>query len=122
MFTVLSVLYVFVCFALIGVVLLQSGKGGGLGGIGGGASQQVFGGAGAGNILTKVTALLAIAFMSLSVFLSVISSSGDRALERAAQAADQAPTLPQPKQETIADDTAPQQPDPAPADTAPAAP
>ena len=83
--TFLSVLYVLVCLSLIGVVLLQSGKGGGLGGIGGGASQQMFGGAGAGNVLTRITAGLAFAFMGLSMFLSVISSSGDRALDRAAE-------------------------------------
>ena len=85
MITFFSILYVLVCFALVTVVLLQSGKGGGLGGIGGGASQQVFGGAGAGNILTKITTALAVTFMVLSVALSVISSSGERALDRAVQ-------------------------------------
>ncbi|MEM6954966.1 MAG: preprotein translocase subunit SecG, partial [Myxococcota bacterium] len=86
--TFLSVVYVLVCVFLILVVLLQSGKGGGMGalggGAGGGAGQQVFGGAGAGNILTKTTAICAFLFMALSATLAYRSSSGDQALEDAA--------------------------------------
>ena len=65
-------------------MLLQSGKGGGLGSaFGGGASQQIFGGAGAGNLLTRLTAGFAFAFMALSVWLAFLSSSGEQALDRA---------------------------------------
>lgn len=85
--TFLTILYVLVCLFLIVVVLLQSGKGGGLGGaIGGGTSQQVFGGAGAGNILTRMTAICAALFMALAIVLEFMSSSGDRALDRAIEA------------------------------------
>ncbi|MBX3250618.1 MAG: preprotein translocase subunit SecG [Myxococcales bacterium] len=87
MFTFLSILYVIVCLFLILVVLLQSGKGGGMGAIGGGmggAGTQVFGGAGAGNILTKATAWSAALFMILSATLSYLSSPGEQALERVA--------------------------------------
>ena len=84
MYTFLSVVYVFVCLFLILVVLLQSGKGGGLGSaFGGGASQQIFGGAGAGNLLTRLTAISAFTFMALSVWLAFLSTSGEQALERA---------------------------------------
>jgi len=73
-----------VCLFLILVVLLQSGKGGGLGSaFGGGASQQIFGGAGAGNLLTRLTATFAFAFMALSVWLAFLSSSGEQALDKA---------------------------------------
>ena len=41
MYTFLSILYVFVCLFLILVVLLQSGKGGGLGSAFGGSSTQI---------------------------------------------------------------------------------
>ncbi len=82
MFTFLSIVYVFVCLFLILVVLLQSGKGGGLGGLGGGATQQVFGGAGAGNILTRMTAVCAFLFMTLAISLEYLSTSTDRSLER----------------------------------------
>ena len=88
MFTFLSVLYVLICLFLILVVLLQSGKGGGMGaafGGGGGAGQQVFGGAGAGNILTKMTAVSAALFMVLSATLAYMSSPGEDALERATE-------------------------------------
>jgi len=84
MYTFVTILYVFVCLFLILVVLLQSGKGGGLGSaFGGGTSQQIFGGAGAGNLLTRLTAGFAFAFMAMSVWLAFLSSSGDQALDRA---------------------------------------
>jgi preprotein translocase subunit SecG len=84
MYTFVSIVYIFVCLFLILVVLLQSGKGGGLGSaFGGGASQQIFGGAGAGNLLTRLTAGFAFAFMALSVWLAFLSSSGEQALDRA---------------------------------------
>ena len=61
MYTFLSIVYVFVCLFLILVVLLQSGKGGGLGSaFGGGASQQIFGGAGAGNLLTRLSSRIRV--------------------------------------------------------------
>jgi preprotein translocase subunit SecG len=64
------------------VVLLQQGKGGGMGAaFGGGATQQVFGGRGAGNILTRATAVCAGIFMLTSVSLAYVSSSGDRDLK-----------------------------------------
>lgn len=84
MFTFLSILYVIICLFLILVVLLQTGKGGGMGALGGGmggAGQQVFGGAGAGNILTKATSVSAFLFMLLSAVLSYMSSPGEQALE-----------------------------------------
>jgi len=86
MYTFLAVLYVLVCFFLIAVVLLQSGKGGGLGSaLGGGGSQTVFGGAGAGNFLTRLTAICAALFMVLSATLAYLSSGSEQSLERAAQ-------------------------------------
>ncbi|MGD8607455.1 MAG: preprotein translocase subunit SecG [Myxococcales bacterium] len=95
MYTFVSIIYVFVCLFLIMVVLLQSGKGGGLGSaFGGGTSQQIFGGAGAGNLLTRLTAIFAFAFMGLSVWLAFLSTTGEQALDRAVReqtAAQQAP-------------------------------
>src|SRR6476661_9802750 len=78
--TFVSIIHVFVCFVLMFVVLLQQGKGGGMGSAFGGASAQVFGGSGAGNILTRATAICAGIFMLTSVTLAYMSSSGDRAL------------------------------------------
>ncbi|MGE0789332.1 MAG: preprotein translocase subunit SecG [Sandaracinaceae bacterium] len=79
-FTLVSILYVLVCAFLILVVLLQQGKGGGIGSALGGAggSNTVFGAAGAGNFLTRLTAVAATSFMVLSAVLAYMSTSGDR--------------------------------------------
>ena len=80
--TFLAILHVFVSAMLMGVVLLQQGKGGGMGAaFGGGGAAQVFGGRGAGNLLTRATAVCATTFMLTSVSLAYHSSSGDRALK-----------------------------------------
>ncbi|MDB4937984.1 MAG: Preprotein translocase subunit SecG [Labilithrix sp.] len=78
--TFVNIVHIFVCLVLMFVVLLQQGKGGGMGSAFGGASAQVFGGSGAGNILTRATAICAAVFMLTSVSLAYMSSSGDRAL------------------------------------------
>lgn len=78
--TFVNIIHIFVCLVLMFVVLLQQGKGGGMGSAFGGASAQVFGGSGAGNILTRATAICAGIFMLTSVTLAYMSSSGDRAL------------------------------------------
>jgi preprotein translocase subunit SecG len=77
----LEILHVFVCCFLMLVVLLQQGKGGGMGAALGGGAQQVFGGRGAGNILTRATATCATIFMLTSITLAWMSSSGDRDLK-----------------------------------------
>lgn len=77
----LKALHIFMCLVLIFVVLLQQGRGGGMGAaFGSGQAAQVFGGSGAGNILTRATAICAAIFMLTSVGLAYRSSSGDRAL------------------------------------------
>jgi preprotein translocase subunit SecG len=79
--TLLKIIHVLACLVLMFVVLLQQGRGGGLGAaFGGGAASQVFGGRGAGNILTRATAICATTFMLTSVALAYRSSSQDRAL------------------------------------------
>src|SRR6478672_9279434 len=79
--TFINIVHIFVCMVLMGVVLLQQGKGGGMGASFGGATTQVFGGRGAGNLLTRATAICAAVFMLTSVSLAYLSSSGDRALK-----------------------------------------
>jgi preprotein translocase subunit SecG len=77
--TILNVIHVIVCLFLILVVLLQQGRGGGLSAMGGGGAQ-VFGGRGAGNFMTRLTAICAAIFMLTSVSLAYLSSAGDREL------------------------------------------
>lgn len=78
--TLLNIVHVFVCLFLILVVLLQQGRGGGMGSAMGGATAQVFGGRGAGNFMTRLTAICAAVFMTTSVSLAYLSSAGDREL------------------------------------------
>lgn len=85
--TPLTVLHVAACFFLVFVVLLQPGKSGGLGAFGGAAAQQVFGGRGAGNILTKTTWITATIFFTTSLTLAYLSSSTGDSLEKRSVAA-----------------------------------
>ena len=73
--TLLLVLHVMVCVVLIGVVLLQRGKGADLGAaLGGGGANTIFGGRGAGNFLTKLTTASAIVFMGTSLTLAYLGT------------------------------------------------
>jgi len=78
-------LFILVSAVLMVVVLLQSSKGGGLAGaIGGGASDSsVLGGRGTATFLGKATVYLAVAFMSLSLLLAIMSSRSTEAEEEA---------------------------------------
>ena len=66
-------LHFIACFVLVGVVLLQRGKGADLGAsLGGGSANTIFGSRGAGNFLTKITTASAITFMCTSLTLSYL--------------------------------------------------
>ena len=74
MSTLILVVYVLVAVTLIGLILIQHGKGADAGAtFGGGASDTVFGSQGSGNFLTKTTAILATAFFAIALFLSYLS-------------------------------------------------
>src|SRR5690242_10189575 len=69
--TLLIVLHVLVALAIIGLVLLQHGKGADMGsGFGGGASGSLFGATGSANFLSRTTAVLAALFFVLSLALA----------------------------------------------------
>ncbi len=75
MITFLVILEIFIAILLIVVILMQSGKGSELGmSFGAGASQTLFGGAGAGNFLTKTTAVLATLFFAIAFTISMLIS------------------------------------------------
>jgi preprotein translocase subunit SecG len=78
-------LHVLACALLILAVLLQPGKSGGLGAFSGVAAQQVFGGRGAGNFLTKISWTTATTFFITSVSLAALSSSRDVSLSKRAK-------------------------------------
>ena len=80
MSTFLVALHVIACLVLILVVLLQRGKGADMGAaLGGGASNTVFGGRGAGNFLTKLTSGCAVIFMMTSLSLAYLGSEDTNA-------------------------------------------
>lgn len=70
MITTITVFHVVVCFALILIVLIQAGKGAEMGAAFGGASQTLFGSAGAMGFLTKLTTVAAVIFMITSFLLT----------------------------------------------------
>lgn len=76
MYEILLVIYLVVALALIGMVLIQQGKGADMGSsFGAGASGTVFGSSGAGNFMTKTTTSLATIFFVLSIVLGNLTSS-----------------------------------------------
>ncbi len=65
------IVHVLASLCIIGLVLIQHGKGADMGsGFGGGSSGTVFGSGGAGNFLSKATTSLAIAFFVTSFSLA----------------------------------------------------
>ena len=70
---VLLVINVFVCVALIAVVLLQRSEGGALGLGGGGGPSGFMTARGAGDLLTRVTWILAFSFFLISITLTVLT-------------------------------------------------
>src|SRR5260221_4591772 len=72
---VLIVLHVLIALAIIGLVLLQHGKGADMGsGFGGGASGSLFGATGSANFLSRATAVLAAIFFAPSLALSYVGT------------------------------------------------
>ncbi len=69
------VLHVLVALAIIGLVLLQHGKGADMGsGFGGGASGSLFGATGSANFLSRMTAVLATLFFITSLGLAYLAT------------------------------------------------
>lgn len=104
---ILILVEVITCLLLMGVILLQKSKGGGLGtALGGGASDAIFGSR-TGNVLTKITVTLAIVFLANTALIGVLythrteTSIMDRAVGPV-QAAPLAPPTRTPGSEPVA--------------------
>lgn len=75
MYQLVLIIHVMVAIILIGLVLLQRGKGADVGAaFGAGASQTVFGSQGAGSFLLRITTLLAGVFFATSLALGYIAA------------------------------------------------
>jgi len=129
MYTLFLIVHVLVCFFLIIVVLLQSGKAADLAGaFGGMGSQTAFGPRGSATLLSKATTISAVIFMVTSLSLSILATRnaglGTTVLEGAPAKPAPAKQVPAPVQappanpNTAPPNTAP----PAPNNTAPTAP
>jgi preprotein translocase subunit SecG len=101
MHTIVVIIHVIVSLALVSIVLLQHGKGAGIGAAFGGSSQTVFGSTGAAPFLAKLTAIVAILFMCTSLGLtfmgrqqapSVMEGAGKPAATQTAPATPATPT------------------------------
>ena len=114
MYEVLIVVYLLVAIGLVGLILIQQGKGADMGAsFGAGASGTLFGSSGAGNALTRATAILAIIFFIVSLMIGRMSAnhaSDDKAWENLStpaateqQPADAAKTAPAKKEDTTED-------------------
>src|SRR5688572_10203648 len=78
LYYLVTALYVFVCFVLLMVILLQQGKGGDMASaFGGGSSQTAFGARGGATLLSKITAVFAGLFMLVALSLAIIGERGD---------------------------------------------
>ncbi|WP_299484071.1 preprotein translocase subunit SecG [uncultured Roseibium sp.] len=75
--TVVIVIHLMVVLALVLVVLLQRSEGGALGIGGGGGGGGLMSSRGTANILTRATAVLAVAFFATSLALSLIAQNED---------------------------------------------
>ncbi len=76
LYQVLIVVYLIVALCLIGLVLIQHGKGADMGAsFGAGSSATIFGSSGSGNFLTKATTWLAICFFAISLVLGNLTAN-----------------------------------------------
>jgi preprotein translocase subunit SecG len=73
MTTIILTIHLFLALALIIAVLLQRSEGGALG-IGGGGGGGFMTGRAQANLLTRVTAIVAAAFMATSLILAILAS------------------------------------------------
>lgn len=85
MHIVLTIIHVLACFGIIGIVLLQSGKGADIGSAFGGAgSQAVFGSMGTPTLLGKITTGIAIVFTLTSFTLAMLGGERGSSVVREA--------------------------------------
>jgi len=101
LYQVLIIVYLIVALCLIGLVLIQQGKGADMGAsFGAGSSATLFGSSGSGNFLTKMTTWLAIAFFVISLVLGNLTANRIKAT-------DEWDNLAQPVEQTIPTDSIP---------------
>lgn len=82
MYEVLLGIFLVVALLLIGVILIQQGKGADMGAsFGAGSSNTVFGASGSGSFLTRMTTILVIIFFSVALAINYLVSHRDRSAD-----------------------------------------
>ncbi len=72
-------IFVLICISLMGIILLQNSKTGGMGAaMGGGAMNAAFGGQGADKLLVRITSALAVMFMILAIVIGMMDNPASR--------------------------------------------
>ncbi|MDR2000324.1 MAG: preprotein translocase subunit SecG [Zoogloeaceae bacterium] len=93
LFPLLLTVHIIVGLSVIGLVLLQHGKGADMGAaFGSGASGSLFGATGAANFLSRTTAILAAVFFATSLGLTYVANVQPRTVENSVM--DRVKTLP----------------------------
>lgn len=80
MYILLVVIHVIVCFVLIGVVLLQAGRGGGFSDMMGGAQPQSIFGTQTNAFMTRATEVSAVLFIVTSLSLGILTTQKGKSL------------------------------------------
>ena len=75
MHSVILVVHVVIAVFLVGVILMQRSEGGALGGLGGSSVNSLMSGRSVGNLLTRVTTILAVCFMVTSLTLAILAKN-----------------------------------------------
>lgn len=88
MYQIVLFIHVIIAIILIGIILIQQGKGATMGAaFGSGASQTVFGSQGSGSFLLKLTGSLAAAFFATSLILGYIAAREAKLAQRVSMTA-----------------------------------
>jgi preprotein translocase subunit SecG len=111
MYIALIVVHILACFAIMGIVLLQAGKGADIGSAFGGAgSQAVFGSMGTPTVLGKITAVIAVIFAITSFSLALLGGERGSSVVREAAPPPAATPAPAPASPAPAAPASPAQP------------
>ena len=96
-FSLLLTVHLLVAIVIIGLVLMQHGKGADMGAaFGSGASGSLFGATGSANFLSRTTGILAAVFFATSLTLAYVASSKPKTTGSVMQEQVQSQTVPQP--------------------------
>jgi preprotein translocase subunit SecG len=97
LFSVVLTVHILVALSIIGLVLMQHGKGADMGAaFGSGASGSLFGATGSANFLSRATGVLAAVFFATSLTLAYVASTKPKTTGSVMQEAVQSETASQP--------------------------